>query len=108
MQMIDAIRSLKKGPDIKAIGNTSICKKKIFIYEVSNEHGENGDATLFRENNKVFQVLQGDVVFQVDSVNAAEGEFSGKFVSNQPGDTDMGGKDPKNILLKGIFYGRFE
>jgi photosystem II oxygen-evolving enhancer protein 1 len=72
------------------------------------QNGENGDATLFRENNKVFQVLQGDVVFQVDSVNAAEGEFSGKFVSNQPGDTDMGGKDPKNILLKGIFYGRFE
>jgi photosystem II oxygen-evolving enhancer protein 1 len=66
------------------------------------------ESPLFKENNKVFDVLKGDVIFQVDAVNAAEGEFSGKFVSNQPGDTDMGGKDPKNILLKGIFYGRFE
>lgn len=66
-------------------------------------------------------------------MNAAEGEFAGVFVSKQPGDyqisydttfssqilnyyvcffrvgdTDMGGKKPKNILSKGIFYGHLE
>jgi photosystem II oxygen-evolving enhancer protein 1 len=67
-----------------------------------------GTAELARENNKVFDVLKGDVEFAVKDVNRADGEFSGVFVSNQPGDTDMGGKEPKNILIKGIFFGRFE
>merc|ERR1711972_845609 len=30
----------------------------------------------------------------------------GVFVAKQPSDTDMGAKEPKTILLKGIFYGR--
>jgi len=67
-----------------------------------------GDAELFNENNKRFDVLSGDIELQVNRVNAAEGEFGGVFVSKQPGDTDMGGKAPKNILAKGIFYGRIE
>lgn len=61
---------------------------------------------LFNENNKKFDVLKGDIEFAVSAVNAAEGEFGGVFVSNQPSDTDMGAKAPKNILLKGIFYGK--
>lgn len=67
-----------------------------------------GDAELFNENNKRFDVLSGNIELQVSKVNAAEGEFAGVFVSHQPGDTDMGGKKPKAILTKGIFYGRFE
>lgn len=67
-----------------------------------------GQGELFRENNKVFDVLSGDMSFAVKDVNEEDGEFSGVFVSNQPGDTDMGGKTPKNILIKGIFYGRLE
>jgi len=65
-----------------------------------------GEEALFEENNKRFDVLSGDIEFQVTAVNAADGEFSGVFVSKQPGDTDMGGKKPKNILLKGQFYAR--
>lgn len=61
---------------------------------------------LFKENNKKFDVLNGNIEFAVKSVNAAEGEFGGVFVSNQPSDTDMGAKEPKNILIKGIFYGK--
>ena len=67
-----------------------------------------GTSSLAKENNKVFDVLSGDIEFAVKDVNQAEGEFSGVFVSNQPGDTDMGGKEPKNILIKGIFYGRLD
>ena len=70
--------------------------------------GLEGDAELFKENNKKFDVLKGDIEFSVNKVNAEEGEFGGVFVSTQPSDTDMGAKVPKNILLKGIFYGHIE
>jgi photosystem II oxygen-evolving enhancer protein 1 len=67
-----------------------------------------GQEALFEENNKRFDVLQGDIEFQVTAVNKAEGEFSGVFVSKQPGDTDMGGKTPKSLLIKGQFFARAE
>lgn len=70
------------------------------------QNSVDGDAALFNENNKKFDVLAGDIELAVTAVNAGEKEFSGVFVSNQPGDTDMGGKTPKNILVKGIWYGR--
>lgn len=71
-------------------------------------NGVDGDASLFNENNKKFDVLAGDVEFLINQVNGDEKEFSGVFVSNQPSDTDMGGKAPKRILLKGEFYARIE
>ena len=74
----------------------------------SLQNGVEGDKELFNENNKKFDVLKGRVEFAVTKVNSEEGEFSGVFVSNQPGDTDMGGKKPKNILAKGSFYGHIE
>jgi photosystem II oxygen-evolving enhancer protein 1 len=61
---------------------------------------------LENENNKRFEVLKGNVEFKVTNVNAENGEFGGVFIQNQPGDTDMGGKKPKNIQLEGIFYGK--
>jgi len=69
---------------------------------------EGGSEKLFKENNKRFEVLKGNVEFAVKNVNAEDGEFGGIFVSNQPSDTDMGAKVPKKILTKGIFYARFE
>ena len=66
------------------------------------------EAELFNENNKVFDVLSGSVEFEVQNVNAAESEIGGVFVSAQPSDTDLGGKEPKKLLLKGIFYGKIE
>lgn len=70
--------------------------------------GVEGDTDLFKENNKKFDVLQGDIEMAVSKVNVEEGEFGGVFVSNQPSDTDMGSKAPKRVLAKGIFYGRIE
>merc|ERR1719378_1177543 len=65
---------------------------------LSEEEGGSND--LFKEENKRFDVLKGDVEFQVKNVNAEEKEFGGIFVSTQPSDTDMGAKVPKNILTK--------
>jgi len=72
------------------------------------QSGEEGDAELFNENNKEFDVLSGNVEFEIQNVNTEESEFSGVFVSAQPSDTDLGGKEPKKLLLKGIFYGKIE
>jgi len=72
------------------------------------QSGVEGDAEMFNENNKVFDVLSGSVEFEVQNVNAAESEIGGVFVSAQPSDTDLGGKEPKKILLKGSFYGKIE
>lgn len=67
-----------------------------------------GDQELFNENNKRFDVMQGSAEFAVTKVNEKEGEIAGVFVAKQPSDTDMGGKVPKQVLSKGIFYARVQ
>jgi len=66
------------------------------------------EAELFNENNKKFDVLPGSIEFEVQAVNKEEGEISGVFVSAQPSDTDLGGKEPKKLLLKGSFFAKVE
>jgi photosystem II oxygen-evolving enhancer protein 1 len=72
------------------------------------QNGVEGDAKLFNENNKRFDVMKGDAEFAVTKVNVEDGEIGGVFVANQPSDTDMGGKVPKRVLTKGIFYARVQ
>nr|BAJ61701.1 oxygen-evolving enhancer protein [Botrydium granulatum] len=72
------------------------------------QSGEEGDKELFDENNKTFDVTDGQIEFEVNRVDAEAGEIGGVFVSKQKGDTDMGSKVPKDMLVKGIFYGRLE
>lgn len=64
-----------------------------------------GDEALFSENNKKFDVGTGSIELKVTSVNAELGEFGGVFVHKQPSDTDLGSKTPKEVLLKGQFFG---
>jgi len=68
--------------------------------------GKDGQDSIFKENNKVFDIGKGAIEMEVNKVNADLGEIGGVFVSKQPSDTDMGAKEPKTILLKGIFYGK--
>jgi len=68
--------------------------------------GNEGQAELFKETNKVFQVTDGSIEFAVNKVDSDTGEFSGVFVSEQLSDTDMGSKAPKKVLLKGIVFGK--
>jgi len=72
------------------------------------QSGEEGDAELFGENNKVFDVTPGRIEMEVNKVNKEESEIGGVFVATQLSDTDMGSKTPKKILTKGIFYARVE
>jgi photosystem II oxygen-evolving enhancer protein 1 len=62
------------------------------------------DSSLFKENDKKFEVLQGSIELKVTDVNAELGEFGGVFVQKQPSDTDLGSKAPKDVLLKGNFF----
>ena len=64
-----------------------------------------GDESLFAENNKKFDVGSGSLELKVTAVNAELGEFGGVFVHKQPSDTDLGSKVPKEVLLKGQFFG---
>lgn len=61
------------------------------------------DMLLFAENNKKFDTLKGEIEFKVTGASS-DGDIEGVFVSQQPGDTDMGGKAPEELLIKGIFY----
>jgi photosystem II oxygen-evolving enhancer protein 1 len=72
----------------------------------ASQTGVEGQAELESEINKVFDVFDGTIEFAVSSVNAAEGEIGGVFVSSQASDTDLGSKTPKKVLSKGIFFGR--
>merc|ERR1711937_445244 len=63
-----------------------------------------GDESLFGENNKKFDVLDGNIELKVTSVNADLGEIGGVFVQKQPSDTDLGSKTPKEVLLKGNWF----
>lgn len=68
--------------------------------------GKSGQDALFKETNKVFETGKGAIEMEVNKVNADLNEIGGVFVSKQPSDTDMGAKEPKTILIKGIFYGK--
>mmetsp|Transcript_936 Transcript_936/g.2679 ORF Transcript_936/g.2679 Transcript_936/m.2679 type:complete len:307 (+) Transcript_936:81-1001(+) len=72
----------------------------------ASQTGVGAQEELFNENNKVFDVFDGTVEFAVSQVNADDGEIGGVFVSSQPSDTDLGSKEPKKVLSKGIFYAK--
>merc|ERR1712216_336592 len=63
-----------------------------------------GDESMFKENNKKFEVLDGSIELKVTSVNSELGEIGGVFVHKQPSDTDLGSKVPKELLLKGAWF----
>jgi len=67
-----------------------------------------GDEALFKENDKKFDVGTGSIELKVTDVNGELSEFGGVFVHKQPSDTDLGSKTPKEVLLKGQFFGIVE
>lgn len=66
------------------------------------------ESDLTKENIKRFVIGDGHISMQVAKVNSGTGEFAGTFVAEQPSDTDMGGKEPADVKVKGIFYGRVQ
>lgn len=63
---------------------------------------------LTRENVKRAQVLEGEISLSVAKIDSVSGEVAGTFESNQPSDTDLGSGDPKEVKIRGVFYGRVE
>lgn len=63
---------------------------------------------LAKENTKRFQLDKGRISLQITRVDGATGEVAGNFESNQPSETDMGSHEPKEVKIRGIFYGRVE
>lgn len=51
---------------------------------------------------------KGNISLQVTKVDGATGEIAGVFESEQPSDTDLGVKEPLDVKIRGIFYGRVE
>mmetsp|Transcript_7110 Transcript_7110/g.18076 ORF Transcript_7110/g.18076 Transcript_7110/m.18076 type:complete len:118 (-) Transcript_7110:126-479(-) len=91
--------------DPKGRGGTTGYDMAVALPGMEADGGE-GQGDLFAETNKVFQVTDGSIEMAVDKADAETGEFSGVFVSEQLSDTDMGSKQPKKVLLKGIVFGR--
>ncbi len=70
--------------------------------------GRSDAEELTRENVKRAEVLEGNMALSIAQVNSATGEIAGTFESIQPSDTDLGSGDPKEVKIRGIFYGRIE
>jgi photosystem II oxygen-evolving enhancer protein 1 len=64
------------------------------------------DDELKKENVKRFITGKGTISLQVSKIDAETGEISGDFESIQPSESDMGSKEPSEIKIRGIFYGR--
>ncbi len=64
------------------------------------------DDELKKENVKRFITGKGTISLQVSKIDAETGEISGDFESVQPSESDMGSKEPSEIKIRGIFYGR--
>jgi photosystem II oxygen-evolving enhancer protein 1 len=63
---------------------------------------------LTRTNVKRAEILKGKISLQVAKVDNTSGEIAGTFESEQPSDTDLGAGEPKEVKIRGLFYGRIE
>ncbi|MBD2518187.1 photosystem II manganese-stabilizing polypeptide [Nostoc sp. FACHB-973] len=66
------------------------------------------DEELTRTNVKRAESLNGKISLQIAKVDSGSGEIAGTFESEQPSDTDLGAGEPKEVKIRGIFYGRVE
>lgn len=67
---------------------------------------DNEDLT--RANVKRVGTLPGSISLQIAKVDSGSGEIAGTFESEQPSDTDLGAAEPKEVKIRGIFYGRVQ
>ncbi len=63
---------------------------------------------LSRANVKQAGSLKGRISLLVAKVDNATGEIAGTFLSEQPSDTDLGAAEPKEVKIRGLFYGRIQ
>ena len=68
---------------------------------MGSQNGSAENDPLFKENNKKFEVLDGEIKFKVTNVNNENNEIGGVFVQQQPSDTDLGSKQAKILNITG-------
>ncbi|MEH1949030.1 MAG: photosystem II manganese-stabilizing polypeptide [Nostoc sp.] len=66
------------------------------------------DEELTRTNVKRAENLNGKISLQIAKIDSSSGEIAGTFESEQPSDTDLGAGEPKEVKIRGLFYGRIE
>ncbi|MEH2255440.1 photosystem II manganese-stabilizing polypeptide [Nostoc sp.] len=66
------------------------------------------DEELTRTNVKRAENLNGKISLQIAKIDGSSGEIAGTFESEQPSDTDLGAGEPKEVKIRGLFYGRVE
>lgn len=64
------------------------------------------DPRFAKANNKEFVSSTGKMSLNVTKIDSETGEIAGVFKSEQPSATDLGAGEPKEIKVKGVFYGR--
>ncbi len=64
------------------------------------------DEDLAKENIKQDLTGKGQITLSIDSVNEETNEFGGTFTAIQPSDNDLGSKEPIDVKLTGVLYGR--
>jgi photosystem II oxygen-evolving enhancer protein 1 len=57
-------------------------------------------------STKQTPIGKGNLSLRITKVDGETGEFAGVFESVQPSDTDLGVKEPVDVKIRGIFYGR--
>lgn len=61
-----------------------------------------------RVNIKRLDKGKGKIALEITKVDKITGEIAGIFESEQPSDTDLGAEEPKEVKIRGTFYGRLE
>jgi len=64
------------------------------------------DEDLAKENIKQDLTGKGEITLTIDRVDSATNEFAGTFVAIQPSDNDLGSREPVDVKLTGVLYGR--
>jgi photosystem II oxygen-evolving enhancer protein 1 len=78
-------------------------------YQSAMSKPASGDSEeIAKENTKRFVVGSGKMTLLVSKVDGASGEIGGIFEAIQPSDTDMGGKEPLDVRVRGLFYALVE
>jgi photosystem II oxygen-evolving enhancer protein 1 len=49
---------------------------------------------------------KGNMSLQIAKLNSDTGEIAGTFETEQTSDNDLGGVEPKEVIIRGVFYGR--
>eukprot|EP00741_Cyanophora_paradoxa_P016946 tig00020944_g16367.t1 len=90
------------------MGNFQDPKSRGFAVGEDYAHGlPAADQDVYAKENIKQQITRsGSISLQVTRVNAQTGEIGGVWTSEQPGDDDMGSKEPKPVRLSGLFFAK--